>query len=280
GENDYEFALDGDGKWYWTAEPDFPLKQSFVTRIVTALNDLTAVRSFEPEGDLEQYGLDEAVGGQLIVSASDGTLFELLVGTDSGENYFAKKKDTSTVYTIGASLPTYLKTDIYTMAQGETIQGLTEEQVRTITLSNTEKNFTFEKNIRANSSYVWYASIDGERLEQIANYTPTGETTMTASEHLSKVVSGLSVQTLTKCVEFKADPAKYGLDEPALRMTVDYVITESDETKTNGSYTLIIGDQCPDDPDSYYATLAGSQMVYTITSADVTPFTAALAALG
>ena len=102
---------------------------------------------------------------------------------------------------------------------------------------------------------------------------------MTASEHLNKVVSGLSVQTLTSCVEFRADPAKYGLDDPTLRMTVDYTLTAEDETKTNGSYTLIIGDQCPDDPDSYYATLAGSELVYTITSVDVAPFVAALEAL-
>ncbi len=76
------FILDG-GEWRWAEGPELPLIQSYVTRIASAVRDLTAVRTLELPEDLAEYGLKDPAY-ELVAEDADGGSLHLLIGGTAG----------------------------------------------------------------------------------------------------------------------------------------------------------------------------------------------------
>ena len=108
-----------------------------------------------------------------------------------------------------------------------------------------------------------------------------GEYTALDSTLAGDFVSQMTGLTWGECVDYKAglkDLADYGLDAPAVTVTVNYIETtevETNETDEDGnpvyetreeekSFTLELGDYAG---EGVYARIAGSEMVYLIDSA-------------
>mgnify|MGYP000560178880 CR=1 FL=1 len=108
-----------------------------------------------------------------------------------------------------------------------------------------------------------------------------GEYTALDSTLAGDFVSQITGLTWGECVDYKAglkDLADYGLDAPAVTVTVNYIETtevETNETDEDGnpvyetreeekSFTLELGDYAG---EGVYARIAGSEMVYLIDSA-------------
>ena len=69
--------------WQVADNADFPLKQASLKSLASAINNLTAVRSFDIDSPLSTYGLDKPV---YTVSAADdaGNTLKLLIGAQYG----------------------------------------------------------------------------------------------------------------------------------------------------------------------------------------------------
>ena len=291
GETQLSFYLDGD-TWRWSGAPELPIMQNYLTRIVTKVQSLTAVRTIDEPDALSEYGLAEPAN-EFIAKDADGTTLDLLIGGVSGSDRYAMVAGGSQVYTIASALPGYLDTGLFEMVQKESIQGVTEDEAKWITLSSPEKAFTFEKVIRSNGSYIWHANVNGERGVQLAVYEPDG-LEMPAKDVLEQVLNALKTQSFTACVDFRPDEARlnsFGLGTPRCTVTVKYTLTDAgtstlmnaDSTKTNGEYTLYIGAQIEDaetGETSYYAMPEGSDLVYTMAASDVDPLLNALEIIG
>ena len=57
GTGEMNFEKDGD-TWYYTADKDFPLRQSYPKTVADAMGQLNADRELEDADALEEYGLD------------------------------------------------------------------------------------------------------------------------------------------------------------------------------------------------------------------------------
>ena len=57
GTGEMNFEKDGD-TWYYTADKDFPLRQSYPKTVADAMGQLSADRELEDADALEEYGLD------------------------------------------------------------------------------------------------------------------------------------------------------------------------------------------------------------------------------
>lgn len=291
GESELSFYLDGD-TWRWSGGPELPLLQNYLTRIAAQVKGLAAVRTITEPDALSEYGLEEPAN-ELVVKDADGTSLDLLIGDSSGSDRYAMIAGGSEVYTIASTLPGFLDTGLFDMVEKDTMQGVTEDEARMITLSSPEKAFTFDKMIKSNGSYTWYANINGERGDQIAVYEPEG-LEKPARDVLDQVLNALKNQTFTACVDYRPDEARLnacGLGTPRCTVTVKYTLTQAgskavmnmDSTKTNGEYTLYIGAQLEDaesEETSYYAMLEGSDLVYTMAASDVEPLLNALEIIG
>lgn len=275
------FTLDGD-VWRLAEEPDLPLTQTYVTRLVTTAQKLSAERELPVPEDLGEYGLDDP-SCELRITDAGGGVWDLLIGGRAGENRYAMLAGGDAVYTISSTLAEYLNTDLMSMVKLDTMQPVTEDDLRAIELTGPDSAFTFEKVTMANGSYTWYANVDGVRGDQIEVYAPQG-LEEPAKDLLDRAVSALKNQSFVKCVDFRPeDPAAYGLHTPRCTVRVAYTLTGDDKTRTNGEYTLRIGAQVDDAETGetyYYAALEGSDMVCTLEASDVEPLLHALELLG
>jgi hypothetical protein len=92
-----------DTSWYYDGDRDLPLKQSSLTGLVSVLDALSAVRTFDAAADLSQYGLD-APAYTVTSTDGNGNALTLLVGGKSGDNYYAMKNGGGEIYTIAGDL--------------------------------------------------------------------------------------------------------------------------------------------------------------------------------
>lgn len=95
------FVLE-DNKWYAANNHDFPLKQEPLTTLAASLNSLTAVRILDKPLPLSAYGLDQPAY-TLTASGKDGNVFKMLIGSQTGEYFYAMTEGGNKIYTIPAA---------------------------------------------------------------------------------------------------------------------------------------------------------------------------------
>jgi len=72
GTGEMNFEKDGD-TWYYTADKDFPLRQSYPKTVADAMGQLSADRELEDADALEEYGLDHPTY-TVTLTDEDGTV--------------------------------------------------------------------------------------------------------------------------------------------------------------------------------------------------------------
>ena len=101
GTGEMNFEKNGD-TWYYTADKDFPLRQSYPKTVADAMGQLSADRELEDADALEEYGLDHPTY-TVTLTDEDGTVTTIKVGNATGNDYYATVDDTEKVYTIPAT---------------------------------------------------------------------------------------------------------------------------------------------------------------------------------
>ena len=195
GNGEMEFVKEDD-TWYYTADRNFPLTQSYPEDMAAAMGSVTADRELEDGDDLADYGLEEPVY-TLSYSDADGSTTELYFGNMTGDYYYVTVGDTGKVYTVASTV-----IDSF--------------------------NYTLDDIARLDE----YPSIgSGNLVKEVI--TQNGETTTYDSENedqqedVTAVAGGLGAVTLSEAADYSVadeDLAGYGLDEAAL-ITVEATYT-------------------------------------------------------
>ena len=229
GTGEMNFEKDGD-TWYYTADKDFPLRQSYPKTVSDAMGQLSADRELEDADALEEYGLDHPTY-TVTLTDEDGTVTTIKVGNATGNDYYATVDDTEKVYTIPATSLDDIQTELDQIAQLDT-----------------------------------YPSIGSGNLKKEA-ITQNGETTTYDSENedqaedVAAVAGGLGAVKLSEAADYSVDDAgltDYGLDDTS-RITVEVTYTSDDKDQT---MTLYIGGE--NGSGNRYVMMNDSRIVYLI----------------
>lgn len=237
-----------DEEWVYAPDTGFPLKSSFLTKMVDRLSHITASKVFENVEDLSQYGLDTPVLTIRVTTADTEPPIVLTFGdtTTLSQEYYMTMGD-GKVYLASTYLYNSFAYSLYDLVQKETIPSM--GSVNKIEVSKTGDN-EIEVTVE-----------DTERLNTFA-----------------EAVSGIA---WGDCVAYRADHntlTEYGLATPALTVTVHYTKTTetaTDETEEEGNtisetiqtaqaFTLEMSQTAE---GTCYARLPGSGMIYTMDSA-------------
>ncbi|MGN0968565.1 MAG: DUF4340 domain-containing protein [Oscillospiraceae bacterium] len=258
----------GDG-WMYADDRNFPLDESYLDAMLDALSEITASKTIENVEDLAQYGLEEPV---CALTVTAGTTSEIKLGDETGlggQRYLSLGD--GSVYLVDSSLLNDFSYGLYDIIQKESIPSMST--IRSFVVGDGTRQFAIDylenSGLAHSDRYTWFAE------------TEDGYCTLDP-ELTESFVEQVTYLKWGRCVDYKATASalkEYGLDDPAVTVTVTYVETSKVETnmtdddgntiydtkEVEQTFVLEIGGY----NGSYcYARLAGSQMVYLI-SADI-----------
>lgn len=229
GNGDMEFRKDDD-QWYYTADEDFPLKQSYPEDMAGTAGNITADRELTDGDSLEAYGLNDPVY-TIEYTDADGSMTELLFGNMSGDDYYVMKSGSDAVYTVNSSVIEAFNYSLDDMAQ--------LDDYPSIGSGNLVKEVIIQ-----NGETTTYDSEDDDQAEDIA-----------------AVAGGLGAVTLSEAADYSVEDGDldmYGLAETS-RITVEATYTQDDKEQI---LTLYIGNE--DGNGNRYVMINDSRIVYLI----------------
>ena len=229
GTGEMNFEKDED-TWYYTADKDFPLRQSYQKTVADAMGQLNADRELEDADALEEYGLDHPTY-TVTLTDEDGTVTTIKVGNATGNDYYATVDDTEKVYTIPATSLDDIQTELDQIAQLDTYPSIGSGNLKKEVITQNGETTTY----------------DSENEDQ--------------AEDVAAVAGGLGAATLSEVADYSvddADLAGYGLDETS-KITVEVTYTSDDEDQT---MTLYIGGE--NGSGDRYVRINDSRIVYLI----------------
>ncbi len=255
-----------DDGWEDPDDPALPVDADYPDTMVSTLSCITAGRMIEAPESLADYGLEDP---NFTVTITADATYELAIGNETslGGEVYVSIGD-GNVYLADSTLLTAFDYGRYDIISYESIPSMTD--ITSVTVSAGETVLTLcyleESGIAYSDDYVWFCSSDGEYL------------TLGTSETESFVgnITGLSWLT---CVDYDAQElSDYGLDNPSVTVTIEYIETvtvETSETDEDGNaiteerqdeatFTLELGSTTD---EGCYARLAGSGMVYLVSAA-------------
>lgn len=229
GTGEMNFEKDED-TWYYTADKDFPLCQSYPKTVADAMGQLNADRELEDADALEEYGLDHPTY-TVTLTDEDGTVTTIKVGNATGNDYYATVDDTEKVYTIPATSLDDIQTELDQIAQLDTYPSIGSGNLKKEVITQNGETITY----------------DSENEDQ--------------AEDVAAVAGGLGAATLSEVADYSVDDADltgYGLDETS-KITVEVTYTSDDEDQT---MTLYIGGE--NGSGDRYVRINDSRIVYLI----------------
>lgn len=265
-----------EGQWR-NEDEAFPLDESYIETILETLAEVEAYKTIENADDLDQYGLEAPI---CAITVTADQVWNLAIGQETGlggERYFSIGD--GNVYLVDEGILDAFSYGLYDLLEYETIPEMEDVTSVTITADTQSLALEWEENSgRAYSDeYVWFLGDQALDTE--------------LTEAFVENITGLS---WGECVDYSAeDLSLYGLDDPAVTATVEYLQTaqlatgETDE-EGNAVYETVISAQVfvlelgDDTDEGTYARLGGSDMVYLVdasiketlcytTSADLLP---------
>lgn len=139
------FSREGDA-WLSDDEPELPLAQQRISDIETQFCGLVFQRALEEHDELSAYGLDPAVRTVTGTDAAGGSC-TILLGNEINYDdiYYAMVEGRDTVYTVSGDLFSTISYDLMDLAEPETLPTLSEENVKSISLTTTEGELILNK---------------------------------------------------------------------------------------------------------------------------------------
>lgn len=239
------------GEWTCQDIPEMPVATGKVQEILEAFGSFRAIRKFEADSELNEYGLDEKAA-RIEFAGSDDFTASVVIGNktvDGGSYYCIVNDDTDNLFTVSEEIKEMIARDVKYYAKKDTMDYMPEPKGISIKLKNGEILDIFKpedpEEYTYTDYYSWFTNENGEiiPLDSIL---------------VNKLLSGvISVQWKT-AVRFGVTDEElsvYGLNEPEIEINI---------TDENTENTLLIGEKA--DAESYYAMKKGSDNVYTVTS--------------
>ena len=248
GDESLSFVCDG-SVWSYSEDADFPLDTSYMSAMTSAVSDISAEKVIEEASDLAEYGLDEPVCS-ITVTAEAETTIDIGDETSLDGLRYVSIGD-GNVYLVSSDLLTNFSYGLYDLVAKETLPDMSEFE-----------SFSVE---RASGTLV-IDYLEGSDLAYTDRYTyfaEDGDGWLSLDSELAEnFVSQITGLTWGDCVDYKADLktlGNYGLDSPAVTVTVNYIETtevETNETDEDGEPITVEMSYSEDDYDYLY-TLDG-----------------------
>lgn len=252
--------------WSYDGDETFPVDDDILNGMAALFEDLTAAFVIEAPEDVAQYGLDDPIC-TINLTAGD-TDYTVTLGDYS-------TMDAQRYLSIGDGNVYLVETDpldTFDVALSDLIRHDTVpffQQVTSLTLEG-EETLQVDYVAEGGDSYreedVYYAQVDGAQApldtSRVENY-------LADLEYL-----GLTDYLTYNAVE--GDLEACGLDDPELRVTVEYTETDGEGNETAQTFTLAVSrdpDQEPAEDEEAediiaYARVGESDLIYQISGAD------------
>ncbi len=230
------------GKWSSKSAKDVALTQSYFDTMVSEFGKLEATRKLSESSDeLADYGL-ETPAYTITLTDSNGTEIKLLVGNAVNDSeYYVKRADKDTIYTVSSSLVSAMQFDLNSMVAIEDTPTLLSDSIKKVEVTK-------------NSSTTIYEPSTAETADS-SETSSTEET-----DPADTVFSAVSSFYLTSCINYapsETDIQSYGLDEQnRTKVTITYK-----ENKKNKTFTFFIGN-LDETNSAYYVQLESYGIVY------------------
>ena len=245
--------------WSYPADASFPLDQSCVQDMLSAVTKVTATRTITGEG-LAQYGLKQPVLS-ISVTTADGKTAKFALGDQNevSQQYYLEYNGGDTVYLIDNTLASTFSRSLISMAKKEDIPAMADLESLTVMKGTNTDQFIYRAqsdDITYTNAYNWFWMNQSGGKE---TFLPLDNAKMAA---LTDSLSGLAWES---CVAYNADDAMLkscGLDDPQTVITAGYQ-KQADNTqkKTDATFTLELGKTMG---TSYFARIKDSRMIYTV----------------
>lgn len=246
-EESYHFVWteqEDSGSWVRQGEEDFPTNEEKLQTIINNFCGLsgTSKRALA-EVNPADYGLDDTKL-TMKLTLTDGTEHSFLLGDaapyDAG--YYLLYENTGDVFVVSSNIYTQLTTKEIKLVQAEMFPSAEPESMSELRIEVRDGETT---------SYVPETAEDGSKTYPPIFYDSVRFVASTIQEY--------------NCTDF----AKYGLDDPYVTVTIDYlgyVFTEGGMlTREPSTMVLEIGDKTVS--DNYYVRVNGSDFVYIMMKA-------------
>lgn len=264
------FAFHRDEKWLYDEDEAFPVKEEKINRILEQFQEFGASFIIEEAEDFGQYGLDEPVC--TIYLATEEQSYEVqLGGYSSMDSQRYVSIGDGNVYLVKNDPLDYFDVDISDLIDHDEIPSF--EKTTGIQFAGTENyDITYEED--SSSTYcaddVYFISRDGKTLPL-------------DTSRVEEYLWNISRLNLTDYVTYNVNDEEltaYGLDEPELTVTVEYLSEEEGGEEISNTFVMNISrspearaaDRETDGEDSdseeeeitAYARVGESQIVYQI----------------
>lgn len=226
-----------DGAWLYAGDRNFPLNQTIVESMATALSSIDATRSID-EGETADFGLDEPAY-QFTIQYEGGAQREYKIGdynSFNGEYYFMTG---SKIYMISGGLLSYFKYELTDLVETDSYPtDIETDYITSIVVDTGEEIYTVEDADEIADLYTYVRQLNFSSLE---NYYSD------------------------------AMEEDYGIDGTK-SVVVNYkrAVTSTSEdgtetnTRINASYTIRLGSATED--GAVYYSPKGSTMVYSMSA--------------
>ncbi len=243
----YHFAWEDEGNygnWIKQDEKDFPTDAAKVQTIINAFCGLTGTSKMNlADIDPADYGLENTKYGAKL-TLTDGTVHQFYLGNEAPyeTGYYLLHENTGEVFVVAQNVYTQLATKKIKLVLAETFPSAEPESMTELRIE-----------VRGNEpvSYVPEQKEDGSMEYPPIFYDNMRFVASTVQEY--------------NCTDF----AKYGLDDPFITVTIEYLGYEFDETgnliRQPSTMVAEIGDQTVS--DNYYVRVNGSDFVYIMMQA-------------
>lgn len=284
---DYEMTLvlNSKGVWEDKNDPDFPVNQTYAGNMQSAFTDITPTTILtEGIDDLSAFGLDKPVI-TATAATEDGTETTLTMGNETplGSEYYAMLKGKNEVYVIGTSIYNYFRYNKEDMTTVDKLPSITAENVTKLAVTAKDGK-DFEVDYEPDSAY------DYSGFSDYIMHKPYAVPIAADSDSLTTLFGNYAALSFSSCVDYNAaDLSKYGLDDPAYTVDIEYYEEESKDsstdtssdstdstdtqqtTKVSKSLTLLIGGT--NENGDYYAKTSDSNAVNVLSKSTVDTIT-------
>ena len=245
------FRKDEDG-WKWVDNEKFPLDESYVTDILTALETMLAsLTPVQPAPVSADCGLDETDSYLTVTVGEEVTTLRFGDQRDDGQWYMAIDGQDG-VYLVEDAFVTLMDRSIYDMAVLPTLPELTDENLTVITV---------------------HRESDGKSVRLTKKDDGWANGSKTLPDGIADIEAALADFSFDKCFNYDPSPDAAplcGLDVPTVVIELSYINTVG----TEATVTLTLGTLRED--GAYYATLNDETTVYLLAQEKVASLLALL----
>lgn len=249
GSTTLDFVLK-DGRWYWTADHDFPLNDAIIQTILAQLGNLQPLQTMDTPADLEEYDLGTNPSATLLASG-DTVSLSLVFGkeTDGGNRYVLKDGDDSVVYIMPGTLLEPMSVPIYDMMILPQVPSMDATRLDFIRIyGKTMEDGTYETYTILTAQHPQLN--EGETLAAADVTWRSNGANVTDDPNVQELLANLTTLSIDKCLDYNPSEdavTHCGFDAPTAILEVDFHSGGGAEQ----SLKLTIGNTVPDGSGRY-----------------------------